>query len=75
MTMEGRAKIFGANLRLIRQGAGFSQKQLGPRAGVTHTAISHLESGNRVPSFAMIWKLSEALNVSPGHLLGELGDE
>src|ERR1700690_811143 len=43
------AGVFGAELRYYRTRAGLSQKDLAPRANVSHDVISKIETGERPP--------------------------
>ena len=59
---------FGANLRRQRARAGFSQEELAFRAALHRTQVSLLESGNRLPRFETLIKLSGGLAVSSAAL-------
>src|SRR5580693_7155679 len=61
---------FGERLRSTRESKGLSQAELGQKAGLQPSAISHFESGRRSPSFDNLRKLADALNVTIDHLLG-----
>ncbi|WP_192909765.1 helix-turn-helix domain-containing protein [Gandjariella thermophila] len=63
---------FGARLRSLRQRRGLAQKDLaGP--GVSMSYVSRLESGDRVPSTAVVARLAAVLGIEPTELLGESG--
>lgn len=47
-----------------RLDAGLTQAGLAERVGTTQSSIARLESGGAEPSFAMLRKLTAALNVS-----------
>lgn len=57
-------------IRECRHVAGLSQKELSKLTGVSEHAISHYETGIRIPSLEMWEKLTEALNVVPAYLFG-----
>ena len=61
----------GARLERFRNDAGLSQTQLAAAVGTSQSAISQMESGDRKPSFDMLRRLAQALNISTAHLLGE----
>jgi DNA-binding XRE family transcriptional regulator len=44
------AGVFGAELSYYRTRAGLSQKDLAPRATVSHDVISKIETGERPPA-------------------------
>jgi ribosome-binding protein aMBF1 (putative translation factor) len=53
---------FGAHLRDIREGKGLSQRELASRSGLSHTAVSRIESGDRPhPGFETIAKIESGL--------------
>ncbi|MDE2465237.1 MAG: helix-turn-helix transcriptional regulator [Alphaproteobacteria bacterium] len=56
-------------LRALRKRAGLSQEQLALDADVQRNYVSLLERGLNSASLKTIFKLSEALHVSPSDLL------
>src|SRR5690242_6316868 len=62
------AQQFGARLRELRSAAGFSQKALADRAGVSQNAISQWEAGDREPLVSNVAALADALGVDVGEL-------
>ncbi|MFD5828060.1 helix-turn-helix domain-containing protein [Lentzea sp. NPDC060358] len=69
---EGRKSLtrFGARLRSARLQRGLSQKDLAC-PGVSMSYVSRLESGERVPSPAVVARLAEALDVDPSELTAD----
>lgn len=59
------------NLKKIRKLRGLKQKELAEMVGVTESAISQYESGNKVPSFEVALKLAEALDCESADLVSE----
>lgn len=59
-----------ANLVVQRELRGLTQAQLGSRAGIAPAAISHFETGQRVPSLESLVKIADALSCSVDVLLG-----
>jgi transcriptional regulator with XRE-family HTH domain len=56
--------------------ASWNQTELAKRAGITSSALSQIESGERYPSTLVLSKLAKALSVSMDYLVGEKqGDE
>ena len=55
----------GKRLRAIREAAGLNQLQLAAASGLTHEAISNLETGQRAPLAATVITLAQALEVEP----------
>lgn len=57
--------IFAQILSDIRKEKGLSQETLAEKAGLDRTYISMLERGKRQPTLETLFKLSEALGISP----------
>jgi excisionase family DNA binding protein len=55
----------GKQLRALREAAGLSQLQLASASGLTHEAISRLETGMNAPHAATVIALAQALAVAP----------
>ena len=66
--------IFQQRLRTAREKRGLRQHDLGKRARIHATAISHFETGNRKPSLGNICRLADALDVTTDYLLGRVTD-
>ena len=58
-------KRAGKRLRAIREAAGLNQIQLAAASGLTHEAISRLETGRCWPYAETVRKLARALGVEP----------
>ena len=61
--------FFGRKLRQERESKKLSQEQLSELSGLDRTYISGVERGKRNISLNNIFKLAEALNISPYQLL------
>jgi transcriptional regulator with XRE-family HTH domain len=57
--------LFVLNLKKWRKKRGFSQKILAERCEAAHSYIRQIESGSGYPSFSLIGKLANALNIEP----------
>ena len=55
----------GTRLRALREAAGLSQLQLAAASGLTHEAISRLETGTNAPYAETVRALARALTVEP----------
>lgn len=64
------AETFGERLGRLREDAGLSQSALARRVGVSQSAVSQMESGERSPSYGMLVQLADALRVSIAYLVG-----
>jgi transcriptional regulator with XRE-family HTH domain len=59
----------GHYVREWRKYRGYSQEQLAEMLGVTHSAISQLETGRVNYTQPMLEALAEALNAAPGFIV------
>jgi len=60
--------IFGKNLKKFRNERGFTQAEFAEKCDTVTSYIGQIEIGNRVPSFELIEKFAEVLQIRP-HLL------
>lgn len=68
MNSEKLLKEFGLHLKTIRKEKKLSQEQLADLADLDRTYISGIERGMRNISLINIFRLAEALNISPSKL-------
>ncbi|QYN25181.1 helix-turn-helix domain-containing protein [Amycolatopsis sp. DSM 110486] len=75
-TDTGRAgeagALVGAAVRAARTRSGLSTRDLAARAGISQPFLSQLERGLHAPSVNTLYRLAEALAVSPADLLPAL---
>ncbi|WDL96376.1 helix-turn-helix domain-containing protein [Alicyclobacillus sp. ALC3] len=55
---------FGAQLRSVRKGKGFTQQQVADHLGISVRAYQHYETGSRTPNIEKASKLARFLDVS-----------
>jgi len=67
--MDEPLKIFGENIKKIREEKGFSQEELANIAEFDRTYISLIERGKRNLSLLNICKFAKALEVKPYELI------
>jgi transcriptional regulator with XRE-family HTH domain len=60
----------GKRLARLRGDAGLSQSGLARRVGISQSAVSQIEAGDRSPSYGMLLQLADALGVSVAYLVG-----
>jgi len=60
---------FGLHLKTLREQRDLSQEELAYNSGINRTYIGSIETGEYTPSLYIIWKLSQALNLSVSQLL------
>jgi transcriptional regulator with XRE-family HTH domain len=58
-----KAEWFAGRLRELRESAGLTQEQLAERAGMAWRTITHLEGGDRKPTWETVLALCVALGV------------
>ena len=59
----------GRRLRALREAAGLNQLQLAAASGLTHEAISRLETGHYAPYVTTVRTLAQALEVAPARFV------
>ena len=59
----------GIAIKSIRTNKSLSQFNLAERAGISQSFLSDIESGQKSPTLRSIYKISQALEISPGVLL------
>lgn len=67
--------MMGARVRAFRRGKGWTVEQLAAAVSVDKAHISRIENNLKMPSIAAIARISHALGVTMGHLLGETLDK
>jgi transcriptional regulator with XRE-family HTH domain len=60
---------FGENLARLRKSRGYTQRKLTDALGLSQTAISMYETGNREPSFETLEKIADFFNVPMSTLM------
>lgn len=62
-------QAFGDRLRSLRMDRGLSLQQLAGRIGVTKSMVSFYESGERLPSYDVLFEICRTLDTSVEYLL------
>ena len=68
---RSRLEAFGSAVRAARNDLGLSQEKFAYKVGMDRTYVGGIERGERNPSLRNIWKLAEALNITPSDLLAD----
>lgn len=63
--------VVSDNLKFLRKKQGITQAVLADSLGISKSAVSMLENGQRLPSFEMLEALADFYNVSLSYLCGE----
>lgn len=66
---------FGLVLRRLRKEMGLSLEGLGLDANLQTKHIFYLETGQKQPSIATVFKLASALKIKPGKLIDLVDEE
>lgn len=62
-------KIFGENLRTLRQSLGLSQFRFADKIGVTQASVSAWELGVREPELGIVFSIARQFNVPVSSLI------
>jgi len=63
-------KLLARRVRALREQVGLTQEELARKVEVSRPALSQIENGARKVTAEELMELSDALNVTPGRLLG-----
>ena len=63
--------LIAERVKLAREMAGITQKQVGARLGVHQVTVCHFETGRRKPTVTQLLPLAQMFGVSVGWLVGE----
>lgn len=66
-------RLFGNNVRRLRESSGMTQENLAEAAGLDRSYIGGIERGERNPALTAILRLAAALGVAPGRLFDGIG--
>lgn len=69
-----KQNIFGERIYRLRKANGLSQKELGEAVGLSHKAISTIESGTRGTTVDKLVEIAFYFHVSTDYLLGITDD-
>ncbi|OBC04955.1 MULTISPECIES: helix-turn-helix domain-containing protein [unclassified Gordonia (in: high G+C Gram-positive bacteria)] len=72
---EALAVRAGAAIRAIRERSDLSMREVAARAGISQPFLSQIERGLSMPSMITVYRLAEALGVTPGDLLPASTDD
>lgn len=60
----------GKRIAEVREQAGLTQSALAREMGISQSAVSQIEAGERNPSYDMLRQIAKALDVSVPYLVG-----
>lgn len=73
--LDNPAKVWFKNLQKAREAKGWTQVKLATELEISQQSITFYESGTRVPSLEVAFKLAKILGVSIEYLIGEDEEE
>lgn len=71
-TANADAVLFGAMIRAVRLGRGWTLQKLATRSGMNATYLGIVEEGGNVPSLSTVLELTEVLGMDVGEIMREL---
>jgi transcriptional regulator with XRE-family HTH domain len=66
------AMRFGAIVRRLREGRGWTRRKLATRAGLSPQYVGVLEEGGNIPTLAVVLELTEVLGADVAEIMREL---
>lgn len=66
---RSRAQAFGDALRELREERGLSQEAAALTCGVDRSYFGRLERGQKTPTLGTVWRIADAFETQPSHLL------
>lgn len=69
---EKEAVLFGAAVRRLREERGLAQSVIADAAGISVTYLSLIERGANTPTLTVVFRLCDALDVSPSEVLDDV---
>ena len=71
-----RRRIFGRNVRRLREERGLSQEALAEASGLERKAVQRIETATFVPSLDRVLELADGLGLPPAELfVGMVGED
>jgi transcriptional regulator with XRE-family HTH domain len=72
MTPDPRLRIFGAQVRQLREAQGLTHEQLAERAGIGLRQLVRVEAGRASPSLVWLLAVASGLEATVAELVGDL---
>ena len=67
--MPYNRKTVGIVISTLRVQKGLTQEQLSGLAGIARSHLAALESGRKTAKLDTLWRIADALEISPGELI------
>ena len=65
----------GAVIHRYRKEKAMTQELLSGLAGIARSHLSMIENGTKQPNFETVWRIAEALDITPSTLVAEIEKE
>lgn len=62
----------GKNIKRIRENYDISQQELAKRTDITSSMMSYIEKGEKIPSVAVLKRISEVLHCTMDELVADI---
>ena len=66
---EQTRRLLGKRIRSLRTHRGFTQQELGEKAGVSYKFLGEVERARHNPSFQVLMNIANALDIEPVEIL------
>lgn len=73
--MQFDTQAVGVVIRKHRKEKEMTQELLSGLAGIARSHLSMIENGTKQPNFETIWRIAEALDITPSKLVSEIEEE
>ena len=73
--MPYNRKAFGVVISKLRVQKGLTQESLSGLAGIARSHLAALENGEKTAKLDTLWRIAEALGISPGELVRKIENE
>lgn len=70
--MQFDNKLVGIAIRKIRKQKGMTQELLSGFAGIARSHLAMIEVGSKQANFETLWRIAQALDISPSELVSEI---
>lgn len=73
--MPYSTKAFGITISKLRTQKGLTQERLSGFAGIARSHLAALEKGEKIVRLDTLWKIADALEISPSELIRKVEEE
>lgn len=70
--MQFDNRLVGIAIRKIRKQKGMTQELLSGFAGIARSHLAMIEVGSKQANFETLWRIAQALDISPSELVSEI---